>query len=474
MLLTITTTMPQATDLGYLLHKHPGRVQRFALSYGDAHVFYPESTDERTTAALLLDLDPISLVRGKTGGESPLAQYVNDKPYIASSFLSGAISKVFGSALSGHCKEKPALAQTAIPLELKLAVVPSRGGPGLLETLFHPLGYQLEYRRFVLDDQFPEWGDSPYYELDLRIVAKLKDVLSHLYVLIPVLDREKHYYVSDEEVEKLLRHGEGWLNTHPAQDQIVKRYLRSARHLTNQAFSRLGNGESTDTLDVEVVNQSKEDALEKPLTLNEQRLETIVSILNESDATSVLDLGCGEGKLLKRLQKLKGLKRIVGVDVSPAVLEYARRNLKLDELSRGNQRVELIHGSGIYKDDRFSGFDAICLIEVIEHMEADRLPFLEKTVFGHAKPGLLLVSTPNAEYNQLFENLPAGTLRHPDHRFEWTRLEFQDWARRVAGAYGYSVEFSGIGPEDSGLGCPTQLAVFRQAEVAQKVEGEHG
>ncbi|MGH2560006.1 MAG: 3' terminal RNA ribose 2'-O-methyltransferase Hen1, partial [Thermomicrobiales bacterium] len=137
MLLTITTTHQPATDLGYLLHKNPGRFQSFDLSFGRAHVFYPEATAARCIAALLLDVDPVGLVRRKgPDGGMALAQYVNDRPYVASSFLSVAIGDVFGTALGGRSRERPDLVERPLPLRAKLAVVPCRGGEGLLRGLF--------------------------------------------------------------------------------------------------------------------------------------------------------------------------------------------------------------------------------------------------------------------------------------------------------------------------------------------------
>src|SRR6476659_9411270 len=127
MLLTITTTHQPATDLGYLLHKNPERLHSFELSFGKAHVFYPEAAPDRCTAALLLDVDPVGLVRnrkGPSGEGGTLDQYVNDRPYVASSFLSVAIARVLGSALAGRSKGRPELTEVRMPLEAKISVLP--------------------------------------------------------------------------------------------------------------------------------------------------------------------------------------------------------------------------------------------------------------------------------------------------------------------------------------------------------------
>src|SRR6185369_14859624 len=129
MLLTITTTHQPASDLGYLLHKNPARLHSFALPFGEAHVFYPEANAERCTACLLLNVDPVRLVRGKGDWkDGMLDQYVNDRPYVASSFMSVAISQVFGSALAGRSKEKADRVEVPIPLTVHINVLPVRGG----------------------------------------------------------------------------------------------------------------------------------------------------------------------------------------------------------------------------------------------------------------------------------------------------------------------------------------------------------
>lgn len=274
MLLTITTTHQPATDLGYLLHKHPARLQSFGLAFGQAHVFYPEATDARCTAALLLEVDPIGLVRGR-GATSD--QYVNDRPYVASSFLSVALAEVFRSALAGNCKDRPALVDQPLPLEATIAALPCRGGDEILERLFAPLGYRVASEGRPLDPRFPDWGESPYRTVTLSGTTRLRDLLAHLYVLIPVLDNEKHYYVGDDEVEKLLRRGEGWLGAHPERDLIARRYLKHQRSLTDEALARLVAAEVPDPDAAEERHAGEEEAAERRISLNEQRLGAVVA-----------------------------------------------------------------------------------------------------------------------------------------------------------------------------------------------------
>ena len=464
MLLTISTTHEPATDLGYLLHKHPERCQSVNLSFGKAHVFYPEVSEERTSAALLLDVDPVGMVRGKSRDQSfLLGQYVNDRPYVASSFMSVAISQVFGSAMSGRCKDREELVKVPIPLTARIDVLPVRGGDGLVQRFFEPLGYTVEMKRHPLDEKFPEWGESPYYSVTIAATKLLSELLTHLYVLIPVFDNQKHYFVGDDEIEKLLEKGAGWLATHPEKEQITRRYLRHRSNLYREALARLVEEEQDDDADEEPKGLGPEASLEQTVSLNEQRHGTVLAALRGSGARSVLDLGCGEGKLLADLLADRQFVRIVGMDVSIRSLEIAHRRLNLDQISdRQAERIKLIHGSLIYRDQRLANFDAAAVVEVIEHLDPPRLYAFERVVFEFARPQTVVLTTPNSEYNVMWESLPAGTFRHADHRFEWTRQEFQDWANRVASQHGYSVRFVPVGPMDERVGSPTQMGVFER------------
>jgi len=460
MLLTLTLTRPPATDLGYLLHKHPERVQTFTLPFGSAHVFYPEVSEERCTVALLLDVDPVGLVR-RGVRFARLDQYVNDRPYVASSFVSVAISRVFNTALAGKCTPRPELPEEVLPLEARIAVLPVTGGEEVLQRLFGPLGYQLDAVQHPLDERFPEWGASRYHTVHLRGDVRLRELLTHLYVLIPVLDAQKHYWVGEDEVEKLLSRGEGWLASHPDRELIVNRYLKYQRPLAREALEHLLAEEQPAVDEDAEEREAEEEAVEEPMRLNEKRHGAVVAALRASGAKRVLDLGCGSGKLLRALLEEPSFERVTGVDISYAALEIAQRRLRLERMApRQRERLELFQTALTYRDRRLAGFDAAAVVEVIEHLDAPRLRSFERVVFGHAKPGTVVVTTPNREYNAKFEGLPAGQFRHRDHRFEWTRAEFEAWAGRVAGDHGYGVRFLPIGPEDSELGAPTQMAVF--------------
>jgi 3' terminal RNA ribose 2'-O-methyltransferase Hen1 len=470
--LAITATCEPATDLGFLVHKHPDRVQSFGLSVGVAHVFYPEATRQRCTVALLVEVDPVGLVRGRRGvaGEGfALGQYVNDRPYAASSMLAVALKEVFRTAMTGRCDARPELAAAAIPLQVRVPALPCRGDVGLVRRVFEPLGWEVEAGGALLDPAFPEWGESRYVDLRLTGRVRLAEALNHLYVLLPVLDDTKHYWVSIDEVDKLVRAGSGWLAEHPEKDVITRRYLAHRQELASEALARLA--EADDAAPEELDNALDEARVlagaDGRVTLREQRRGAVLAVVRACGARRVGDLGCGEGDLVRDLLAEPSVERVVAVDVSARALQVAARRLRLDRMPEAQRaRVDLFQSSLTYRDDRLAGLDAAVLMEVVEHVDPPRLGALEWAVFGHARPATVIVSTPNAEHNVRFETLPPGAMRHRDHRFEWTRAQFRDWAGRVAAEYGYRVRFLPVGADDPEVGPPTQLAVFGRAVPA--------
>jgi len=466
MLLTITYEGKNTADLGYLLYKNPYRPQVIKLNHGKAYVFYPEVSDEKTTVALFVDIDPIDLARGKVGKTGGgLFDYVNDRPYVASSFMSTAIARVFGTAMTGRADAHQELSDSKLDLSATVTMLPCKGEQDKLKAVFEPLGYEVNYESFLSDEKFPEWGNSKYVNLTIKGRVRLRDLLKHLYVLIPVFDKQKHYWIGVDEVDKLMRSGEEWLVNHPQKGYITSRYLYRKRSLANMAFERLA---SENTIDGEVLVDEKEEVKEiadKKVNLNAQRLDSVITVLKNNGVKSVIDLGCGEGNLLVLLSKEKQFKKIRGMDVSYLALQRAYDRLKLERASETmNERVQLFQGSLTYKDKRLSGFDAACVIEVIEHLDVSRLVAFERVLFEFTKPPIVVLTTPNMEYNANYQKLNEADLRHGDHRFEWTRKEFKDWANKVAEKFNYSVQFSEIGDKDTEHGAPTQMGVFISCE----------
>lgn len=430
----------------------PERLQKFDVHGGQAFVLYPESTPQRCTAALILEVDPIALVKGKGIKQQAfsLGQYVNDRPYAASSLLSVAMGKVFRTALSGRCDSKQDVADAPLDLTIQLPAVP--GGADLVTRLFEPMGWNVDAAPLALDPEVPEWGDSTFVQLTLTGNIRLADALNHLYVLLPVLDGAKHYWVADDEVDKLLRAGEGWLAAHPERELISRRYLAHQRVMATAALTRLAELDGTEPSNIDE---------ERPRPLVALRHDAVLAAIAAVRPSSVVDLGCGPGALLGKLLDMQGIDRVIGTEVSDASLRAANRRLHVDAMTeRQADRLSLWLSSLQYEDTRLVGLDAAVLMEVIEHIDPERVPAVTANIFGHMQPRAVVVTTPNAEYNVRYESLPAGTMRHTDHRFEWTRAEFATWAAATAETYGYAVEHRPVGDDDPLVGPPTQLALF--------------
>jgi 3' terminal RNA ribose 2'-O-methyltransferase Hen1 len=455
-LLEITTTHYPATDLGFLLNKHPDRLQSVELAIGKAHVFYREANNAVCTACLLLDINPIDLVR--TRGQMAFLQqhYVNDRPYTANSFLSTAMVKAFGSAMNGTAKGKPELVDAPLPLKAALYSLTADCDPSFINKLLEPLGYNITVETLPLDERFSSWGLSKAVNLTVEKTTTVQELLSQLYVFILALDNDRHYWISRTDIDTLLRRGEGWLQDHPEKEWITKRFLKNLRTYTSQALLRLAGEEALEEADT----RSKEW-----VSLHEQRLQKAYEFIKQSGAATVLDLGCGEGKLMKKLIRDSRFKRIVGMDVSFSELQKAKENLFLDTASPlMRERIALFQGSVTYKDDRMKGFDAAALVEVIEHLDEERLPSMERVVFGSAGPTTVVLSTPNAEHNSVYERLNADAFRHEDHRFEWTREQFKQWCAKVCAQFNYEVAIYPVGEEAPGVGAPSQMAVFKKKQ----------
>lgn len=445
-MLLIRTDYRPATDLGFLLHKHPGRMHVAEMPFGTARLLFTEASDEACAVAVIVEIDPIGLVRGSgTNGQD---QYVNDRPYVASSYLSSTLVEFFSTAMSGRSKERPELAAIPIPLEFQIPAIRCRGGEGFLRSLFEPLGYVVTCEPL---------GSAGLFAVNLKGEVRIAEALLHLTVLVPVLDDDKHYFVDQTEIDKLFRRGAGWLSAHPKSEEITRRYLKHQGRLTREALTRLaeldGFPETEDEPEF-IVRQDRPN-------LHDARLDTVAAEIVATGASRILDLGCGEGKLIQRLMKSPQISEIVGVDISVQVLESAKRRLRLGEvMDKVHEKVRLVHGSLTYRDQALSGYDAAALVEVIEHLDAYRLESLGKVVFGEMAPKTVVVTTPNSEYNVLFPGLAAGKFRHPDHRFEWTRAQFSAWCEELGQRWGYRFRTEPVGPVFEDLGAPTQMAVF--------------
>lgn len=463
MLLTLTTTGTPPTDLGTLLGMHSDETQTVSLPWGTAHVFFPEVGAERSTAALLVEVDPLEISEPAhhRGASAALSRYVNDRPYVASCLLSVAIGRVFSNALDGGSHDHEALAERAIPLTAALSAVPCSGGRPAIDALFAPLGYTIEAVRHPLDPRFPEWGESPLWSISIHNEVRLAELLSHLCVLVPALDDDGHDCVGFGAVAELAMPGAEWVQRHPARDRFAARRIREPRTLRGAASVRPPSDEETERR-----ADAEEAALERGTSLDERRGRAVIGALLAARATRVLDLGCGDGNLVRALLDDNTFERVIGCDVSLGALQRAERTLRLERMPEAKRaRLELILGSAVYRDPRFAEVDAICLVEVIEHIDPPRLPQLARVVFESARAHTVIVTTPNREHNVRFPALPEGRLRHRDHRFEWTRAELAAWCDGIRREHGYSATISGIGDDDDEVGPPTQMVVFTRDEA---------
>lgn len=473
MLITLTCYAPNASDVGYLLGKNPASTFERPFSAGTVWVYYPEVAEDHVTIALLTEIDPVGLVRGPAA-LAQLDQYVNDRPYVASSLTSVALKTAFSTALAGRSATSTSKAERLterMRWVVTLPAVACEAGDELIQRIFAPLGYSVTAERLPLDTHFPTWGMANLYRVMLDGEQTVQDVLSHLYVLMPVLDNSKHYYVGAEETEKLLAHGGSWLAAHPERDLIARRYLRYKRPLVQSALARLIEADSAlaeapETDDTKADDAPVKEPDEPVIGLHELRLNTVLAAIREAGARTLVDLGCGEGKLLALALKERTLTRILGMDVSSAALSRARRRLHLDTLPPAQrQRIEIAQGSLLYRDQRLEGFDVATMVEVIEHLDPPRLAAMERIVFEHARPRRVIVTTPNREYNVHWEAVGETRLRHHDHRFEWTWAECQTWAEGVAARYGYRTTHQHLGPLDPDLGAPSQMVVFDRGGI---------
>jgi 3' terminal RNA ribose 2'-O-methyltransferase Hen1 len=466
--LSIATTRQGAKDLGFLLYKHPDRVFRSDASRNakmSAVGFYPEATDERCEFCLVVEVDPVERVRGASWGAG-IAQYVEPLPFLASSYMAQALSLCLRSAMNGVVTSKDPAEEERLKVAaaekwpLEITVSPLRTSPALISRMFEPLGWDVALHSIALDIPGMMSGDrgTDLHTLTLRGEVTLQDALTHLYVLLPALDPARHYFYGESEVQKLLDKSQNWLEQHPARELIVGRYLSKSRELRETALQQFETADDDETV-------AEGDVPDEPVSAHDERHQRIVEIVRGAGDVSVVDLGCGEGKLLERLSKLPGKLEITGVEPAMRDLDKAHRALSRNPGKQMDPRIKLKHGSILYADDQLKGFDIAILSEVIEHIDPERLDHAERCVFGFMQPRKVVVTTPNASFNEMF-GLEEGRFRHRDHRFEWTETEVTAWCGRIGRDYGYSYELGGAGGYEPAFGHLSHFIVFEKASEA--------
>jgi 3' terminal RNA ribose 2'-O-methyltransferase Hen1 len=462
--LSIATTRPGAKDLGFLLYKHPDRIFRSDASRNSkmsAIGVWPEATVDRAEFCLIVEVDPVERVRGLAwnGG---IAQYVEPRPFLAASYMSQAISLCLRSAMNGVVSSKnpdeaarlEILAEEKWPLEIRVA--PLRTSPGLINRMFEPLGWDVTVESTPLDVPGARW-ESDLHTVTIKGYATVQDALTQLYVLLPALDPQRHYFYDEAEVDKLMEKSRNWLAGHPARHLIVNRYLSKSRELREAATQQLDEDAPIDEVEGGV--------FEELVPAHEKRHQKIVDLVRDSGFRKIVDLGCGEGKLLERLLAIPGDIAIVGVEPALRDLDKAKRAVSRNPAKQMDPRVKLRHGSILYADETLKGFDVAILSEVIEHIEPERLEHAERCIFGFMQPQKVVVTTPNADFNIAF-HIEPGKFRHSDHRFEWSVAEARAWCDRIASTYGYTYEFDGAGGYEEPFGHLSHFIVFEKASAA--------
>ena len=477
MFLSLAVTGEHAPDLGFVLYKHPDRMYEKANSRGRIIGVFSENEPARAEFCLVVEVDPVERVRG-VSWDRGIASYVEPMPFLAASHVSQAISQALGSAMNGVLASKDpetdarVRAAGVLPWPLEIKVGPVRCSPWMIERLFGHLGWNVAIASHPLEVPGRTDDDRPLHVFTLTGSATVSDALAQLYVLLPVLDPNRHYFYDESEVRKLFDKGGDWLNDHPYRDVIISRYLSKSKELREYArslFGKFQEKKSDEELQADYDEWSETfggmDDDGSPHALRHAR---ILSDIASWGVRSVVDLGCGEGKLLEGLARIAQDMRVVGVEPSVRDLERARKNLSRNPGKTVDPRVTLIHGSAIYADERLKGFDAAVLSEVIEHVDPDRLSHLARSVFGVMRPNRVVVTTPNGDYNAWFDLRP-GEFRHADHRFEWSRPECEAWVTAVSAEYGYHSEITGAGgfygDRDDRHGEVSHYIVFTKKEV---------
>lgn len=444
MLLTIKCAGAGADNLSWLLCKRPDKFQYFNLSFGTAYVFFTENSPAYSEACLLLEMDP-DHARNNSADKKAEVKFVSERPYAASSLLAAAIAQVFGSALRGSCKERPEAPAIALELEISITNFPCRGGAARLERLLKPLVDDFSWQSALIEERFPEWGELSLGLLSLKTRSTLQDMLSQICVLLPVCERQNHFWLDEERLANFIRMAGGWLAKHPAADQIIEAYFRRDPGLGKKASLAILGAEPA----------------QNEASLETRRHEAICAQIRKSGYGSVIDLGCGDGKLLAHLRSQGFYGRMAAMDVSLFNIEFAKKRLARQQ----GELPALFASSLTYRDDRIKGYDIAVLSEVLEHFEPEILDIVMDNTLGFASPRLLLASTPNREYNNRYPGLKNGALRHADHRFEFDGPGFAKWCEKMAAKYEYACEILPVGQKDNDPVPPTLLAVFMKKEV---------
>ena len=418
MQLSIYSKTKEAKAISYLLAKNPNNVyERYSKNHAVRFVYHKMS-DEELYATIFVTPDPLALVNHEKAYD--ITHYINDREFAVSTIFLSLIRSALGTALNGKPKEEyETYVQQPFPFTFEIGPVSTSMSDEDIYALWQPLGYDVSIQ-VISNEKRARF-------LILTNTITLQQALQQIFILIPVMDDYKHYFIDEKEQERLERYGEGWLDTHPMRNIIYKRALRF-RHLLNEAPK------------------------EKHTSLNTMRYEAIVNQVKQLQHSIVIDMGAGEGKLTEQLAQIKTIDKLYAVDPSNAALMKMTKRFSDAEFS---VTPTIQWGSLYYEEDNFRKADVFILCEVIEHINEDRLPQLMHLITDTYAPKSIIITTPNAEYNRVYE---LQQMRHDDHRFEWTRAQFKAWCSKVSPQY--ELHFEGIGVEHPAYGTPTQMCVM--------------
>ncbi|WIM41190.1 3' terminal RNA ribose 2'-O-methyltransferase Hen1 [Paenibacillus sp. PK4536] len=485
MYLTIKATGTHASMISHLLAKNPNNLYDRTEKGARIRLVYTSFQPEETEVLLFVTPDPIDLVKGSPD-HYDITQYINDRELVVSSLFCSYIRPALGTALNGKPKaDYIDWVEHPFTLHMSMGPVASDLPDSMIESLFQPLGYEVQMERGEIDYSFDLKNRSTVRHIQISGQQTLQHMLRQLYILIPVLDNYKHYYISDDEIERLQRYGEGWLSTHPQHDLIIKRSLRFAplikeyeqKVAKNEDITNVSTELSTHQAEAsEMKSELSEDQdkqydsnqTEPPvIRLNELRYRAIVEQVSQlPQHKQIVDFGAGEGKLSVRLGEIEGVEQIWAVEPSmQSQLRAIDRFAKLE--GRTDYVIPVVTtGSLFYRDERWVDQDVIILCEVIEHINEVRLPQVIHTLFTDYRPQTLIMTTPNREYNEVYQ-MGKDEIRHTDHRFEWTRAELEQYCTQWIQDRPYTFTLSGIGEKHEQYGQPTQMVVFH------RIGGQH-
>ncbi|MFJ7684675.1 3' terminal RNA ribose 2'-O-methyltransferase Hen1 [Peribacillus butanolivorans] len=447
MQLTIQASGDNVQAISYLLSKNPRNLYERNHKGHLVRLFYSKFTETELEATIFVTPDPIELVKGNSNSYD-ITHYINDREFAVSSIFCSLIRSALGTALNGQPKEEHTeWVNHPFSFQFEFGPVVSSLSDNQLKDLFEPIGYEVMITRPEIEYSFQIKDKSSARSISLKGMKTLQEGLRHLFVLIPVIDNYKHYYIDEKEIEKLERYGDGWLKDHPMRDYIYRQSLRF-----KEVYSIVENRKP----------EEKKEEKENKVRLNDLRYEKIVDTVSQMNPRSIVDFGSGEGKLSVRLGFVEGVKEILAVEPSQTAAIKALGRFEKVKNKEKFVVPETLWGSLFYYDERLKNKDVIILCEVIEHIDEYRLPKVLDTILHDYQPNALIITTPNHEYNEVYDM--EDVLRHNDHRFEWTRAEFRQWCTERNHRDIYSLKFEGIGEEHDTYGYPTQMVVFERKE----------